>query len=172
MKQVVRWDDTFARERIEDLVALLADVVNHGASIGFLRPLPLEVGREYWADVLAAVARGSRVLLVALDGARIVGSAQLELCGKPNGLHRAEVQKVIVESSARGQGLGRALMNALERTAREHSRTLLYLDTEPGHPAERMYQAMGWQPVGDIPDYARNPDGQLRPTRLYYKPIA
>lgn len=171
MESIRRATETEARAAFDELIALLTDVVDHGASVGFLRPLPAVVARDYWNDVLAGVSRGSRVLLIAREASRIVGSAQLDLCGKPNGVHRAEVQKVIVERAARGRGLGRALMDAIEREARAESRTLLYLDTEPGHPAERMYQAMGWRLVGDIPDYARNPDGELRPTRLYFKRI-
>lgn len=52
------------------------------------------------------------MLLVARapDGRRIVGTAQLALGMRPNGMHRAEVTKVMVLREARREGIGRALM--------------------------------------------------------------
>ena len=45
-------------------------------------------------------------------------SVQLALCQKANGLNRAEVQKLLVHSSAHRHGLGQQLMNTLELAAR------------------------------------------------------
>lgn len=39
-------------ETLEELSLLLMDVVNSGASVGFLAPLSLEVSKEYWSKVL------------------------------------------------------------------------------------------------------------------------
>ncbi|MEV4195555.1 GNAT family N-acetyltransferase, partial [Streptomyces toxytricini] len=46
---------------------------------------------------------------------------------------------------------------------------LLFLDTETGSGAERLYRAAGWTEAGTIPDYAADPAGRLHPTTLYYK---
>ncbi|MFI4921654.1 MAG: GNAT family N-acetyltransferase, partial [Gammaproteobacteria bacterium] len=80
--------------------------------------------------MIAKVEQGTRVLLVAraADGS-LVGTAQLDTETMPNGAHRAEVQKVCVLRSARGQGIGRQLMVAIEDAARAAGRTLLVLDT-------------------------------------------
>jgi len=158
-----------ARSLVPPLVELLRDAVSDGASVGFLHPIPDAVARRYWDEVIADVAAGSRVLLVAsLDGA-VVGSAQLGLCAKPNGVHRAEVQKVLVHTRARRHGLGTALMARLEEEARAEGRTLLHLDTQPERAAEWMYVRLGWIWAGEIPAYARTPDGGLHSTIFYYK---
>jgi acetyltransferase len=157
---------------LPQLVALLQDVVAGGASIGFLRPLPADVALHFWHDVIGEVARGSRLLLVIREGDQVVGSIQLGLCLKPNGLHRAEVQKLLVHTAARRRGLGRVLMSAVEAEARAVGRSLLYLDTEPDQPAEVLYRKLGWTEAGAIPDYACTPDGRLHPTVLFYKKIA
>ena len=94
MTTITRLAESDARARLDDLVALLADAVNSGSSVGFLRPMDAGIARDYWLEVLAAVASGSRILLAARDGHELVGSAQLDLAGRPNGVHRAEVQKV------------------------------------------------------------------------------
>jgi len=58
---------------------------------------------------------------------------------------------------------------AVDDQARLAQRSLLYLDTEPYQPAFEMYQRTGWLRAGEIPDYARTPDGQLHSTILMYR---
>ena len=152
------------------LVDLLPDAVDDGASVGFLPPLDPAEGAAYWLGVIDDVAAGTRVLLGARDaGGRLVGSAQLELAMRPNGRHRAEVQKVMVHTAARQRGLGRALMDAAEAEARRRDRTTLVLDTRQGDPSERLYRAAGWTLSGTVPRYARSADGTLHATAFYHK---
>jgi acetyltransferase len=167
-----RLSEAQALALLPQLVTLLQDAVAGGASIGFLRPLPADVTERFWREVIGDVGRGSRVLLVIRDGTQVVGSIQLGLCLKPNGLHRAEVQKLLVHTSARRRGYGRLLMSAVESEARAAGRTLLYLDTEPDQPAEALYRKLGWSVAGAIPDYACTPDGRLHPTVIFYKQLA
>jgi ribosomal protein S18 acetylase RimI-like enzyme len=158
-----------ARDRAM-LSALLMDAVDGGASIGFLPPLGEGEAAAYWHTVAAALRDGSRVLLVARppEGG-VVGSVQLDLAGRTNARHRAEVMRLMVHRRARRQGLGRALMLAIEEHARRLGRTTLVLDTRHGDPSERLYQSLGWTLAGTIPRYARSADGTLDATALYYR---
>jgi len=156
---------------ISQLVSLLQNAVDHGASVGFIRPLTDEIAQKYWEDVIAEIEYGSRILLVTSRDGMIIGSVQLGLCTRQNGLHRAEVQKLFVHTSWRCRGIAKALMNAIEEEARIEGRSLLYLDTEPGKPAEVMYERMGWTRVGEIPEYACNPDGDLHSTVIFFRKI-
>lgn len=158
-----------ARVLLPELVALLKDSVDDGASVGFLRPLSTDIAEQYWHEVTRDVAEQSRILLVARRDGIVVGSVQLGLCTKPNGVHRAEVQKLLVHTRSRRRGIGRELMTAVEEQARLAQRTLLYLDTEPDKPAHEMYERSGWLRAGEIPDYARTPDGRLHSTILFYR---
>jgi ribosomal protein S18 acetylase RimI-like enzyme len=152
------------------LVALLRDVVDGGASVGFVPPLGAAEAAAYWDSVAAALRGGGRRLWIArtADGG-IAGTVQLELAGQANGRHRAEVTKLMVLSSARRRGIGRLLMEAAEAGARGLGRTTLVLDTRQGDPSEALYRGMGWQPAGTIPRYARSADGTLHTTAFYYK---
>ena len=155
------------------LVALLRDAVDSGASVGFLPPLGADEASAYWTSVIGGLRDGSRVLLVARDGARgLVGAAQLELAVRANAAHRAEVTKVMVHRQARRRGVGRALMLAVEAHARRLGRTTLVLDTRQGDPSEVLYRAVGWTFAGAIPDYARSAGGALDATAFYYKLLA
>jgi ribosomal protein S18 acetylase RimI-like enzyme len=91
---------------------------------------------------------------------------------KPNGRHRAEVQKVLVHSSLRRQGLGRALMRAIEAEARACARTLLVLDTESGSGAQTLYAGEGYIVAGQIPAFAMGNRGGYVPTTYMYKELA
>lgn len=141
------------------LAALLEDVVAGGASVGFLWPMSPGEADAYWRSCLAPVADGSRVLLIAREGDEIIGSGQLDLAQRANGVHRAEVMKLMVHPSARRHGTGRALMQALEDEARRLGRTTLHLDTVAGAPAEHLYRSLGWTLVGGIPNYATDTNG-------------
>jgi acetyltransferase len=157
---------------LPELIRLLQDAVASGASVGFLPPLSDEEARIYWNTVLDDVAKQTRVLLVARDSGNIVGAVQLELAMKPNARHRAEVQKLFVFRHQRQRGIGRRLMQALERVARERRRTLLVLDTRQGDAAEQLYRKLGYIEVGSIPSYARSATGTLDPTIIFYKSLS
>ncbi len=161
-----------ARDALDDLTRLLQDAVASGASLGFLAPLDDGAAQTYWQNVIAKIEQGTRVLLVARaeDGA-LVGTAQLDLATMPNGAHRAEVQKVCVLRAARGQGIGRQLMVAIEDAARAAGRTLLVLDTWQGSVAESLYRKLGYVEAGVIPGYARSSLGTLEATVFFYRAL-
>lgn len=152
------------------LVALLRNVVDDGGSVGFLPPLSAEEAGEYWEGVAAAVEGGSRLLWMARDAgaASIVGTVQLDLEKRANGDHRAEVIKLMVQTSGRRRGVGRALMLAAQEAARHRGRNTLVLDTRQGDPSEALYRSLGWTFAGAIPQYARSANGALHATAIYY----
>jgi ribosomal protein S18 acetylase RimI-like enzyme len=151
------------------LVTLLQQTVDAGASIGFLPPMRASEAEAYWVSVEDALRTPYRILLVAQAGDQVVGSVQLDLVAKPNAPHRAEVIKLMVLPAARRQGIGRALMQAIEDRAREIGRTTLILDTREGDPSEQLYQGFGFIRVGAIPHYVIDEDGEMSATAIYYK---
>lgn len=158
-----------ARPILPNLVALLQDAVQSGSSVGFLPPLTFETAKEYWLETLNEVVQGQRILLVSSEAGEVTGAVQLSLATKQNGLHRAEVQKLLVHTGFRQRGIARALMDAVEETARAVGRTLLVLDTEQGSVAEKLYQRCGYTRAGVIPQYARSADYSFISTVVFYK---
>lgn len=169
MNSVHRLSTREARKVLPDLVTLLQDVVEGGASVGFLPPLSRETAEKYWLETIAEVEQGFRVLLVSTDDGRVTGSAQLALATKQNGLHRAEVQKLIVHSQFRKRGIARLLLTELDSVARQVNRTLLVLDTEQGSAAENLYANSGYARAGVIPQFALTTDRSLIATVVFYK---
>lgn len=158
-------------EVCEGLVELLRDSVTGGASVGFLPPISDAEATDYWRSVEDELPGGNRRLLVATIEGRLVGAVQLALCAKINGMHRAEVEKLMVHSSQRGAGIARQLMGAVEQTAVQSRRTLLVLDTRLGDVAEQLYRKLGYREAGRIPAFARGASGELEATCLFYKQL-
>lgn len=154
------------------LATLLRDAVEGGASVGYMLPLKDAEVAAFWNGVLADVAAQRRVLLVARAGGTIAGAVQLELATRPNSTHRAEVQKLLVLRAHRGRGIGTRLMAAIESAAAARGRTLLVLDTSASGNALNLYSRCGYIRAGEIPRYARDPDGPLITTVIFYKDLA
>ncbi len=165
-------DGAEALARVGELADVLHDCVEGGASVGFM--LPLAPGRceAFWRRVAEGVAAGERHLFVALDDAgRVCGTLSLVIDMPDNQPHRADVSKMLVHRRARRQGVAERLLKALEAKARGLGRTTLVLDTVTGSDASRLYERLGWQRAGDIPNYALMPDGPPCSTSYYFKPI-
>lgn len=168
---VVSFTPEQAERGVEQLVALLIDAVDSGASVGFMPPLAQIEARNYWSSVVAAMREGTRVLLVALDGDLIQGAVQIGLETRANGKHRAEAMKLFVHRRARRRGLARALMMQVEWTARALERTLLVMDTRQGGEAEKLCESLGYVRYGQVPGYARSGDGRLHTTVFFYRQL-
>ena len=169
--QIVELEPRAFDDCVADLAELLFDAVDSGASVGFVRPFTRDDAAAWWRSIASDVARGVTLVLAASVDGRVVGTAQLRLAQLPNSRHRAEVAKVLVHRDARRQGVGRALMSAVEDLARRHGRTLLFLDTISGSDAVRLYEGLGWTRAGEIPRYAGMPDGTLAPTTIFFKEL-
>jgi ribosomal protein S18 acetylase RimI-like enzyme len=112
---------------------------------------------EDWESYLGRIAdvadRARRTLiLVAVIGEAIVGSATLELDGRteedddPLDPERAHIRMLGVDPAAQGRGAGRALMRACEERARAAGKARITLHTtERMQVAQRMYEALGYE---------------------------
>jgi ribosomal protein S18 acetylase RimI-like enzyme len=160
---------TVTDDVVEQLAAVLLDAVESGASVSFMSDLTPARATEWWRKTLTSSSKA--VVLVARDDQGIVGTVQLQPSWAPNQPHRADVAKLIVHRRGRGRGVARALMQELERRARERNLTLLLLDTCKGSAAERLYASLGWIRVGEVPNFALNPDGSPCTTVFFYKQL-
>jgi hypothetical protein len=153
------------------LSALLIETVAGGGSVSFMHPLAPDAADAFWRDSLASADRGERVVLGAFDRQNLIATVTLLLALPPNQPHRAEIAKMMTRISHRGRGVARALMREAEAIAIAHGRTLLVLDTAVEDGASGLYERMGFQLTGVIPDYALKPHGGLTGTMIYWKRI-
>jgi GNAT superfamily N-acetyltransferase len=93
---------------------------------------------------------GGFLLLLSEDGRVLAGGGVKRLDERAG-----EIKRMYVAPSARGRGLGRELLAALEELARDLGYSVARLDTGAKQPeAQRMYERAGYAAV---PDYNGNP---------------
>ena len=162
--------DTF-EAAVPELGEVLADAVDSGASVNFVRPFSPAEAAAWWAGRAGEVTRGDfRPVVARIDGA-IVGCAVLIPSRKQNSPHRADVVKVLVHRRARRRGIASGLMVAIEDLALADGRWLLLLDTTTGSDADRMYRRLGWSPFGEVPNHALTAAGDLSDTTYFFKDL-
>ena len=153
------------------LAALHEDAFRAGMALGMLESIGRDGLERSYREAVAALDDRDRALLVAEEDGEILAMAKLVRSSAMNAEHRAEVQRVAVADAARGRGIGRELMAAIEEEARRREITLLWLTTHDGSQACAFYEALGYTKLGVMPAYSRRPDGALSPGAFYYKEL-
>jgi len=163
-----------AAAAIPELATLLHACVQGGASVSFVLPYTHDDAQAFWRrKVLPGVESEAVKLWVARVDGRVAGSVQLDVDTPPNQPHRAEVRKLLVHPDFRRLGIARRLMREVEDMARRLHRSLLTLDTRTGDSAEPLYASLGYQTVGVIPGFARDPldPAKVDGTTIMYKQL-
>ncbi len=121
----------------------------HGAN--FAHPWPAEV-------MAALISNASTLAAAALDPAsgRLRGFVLARLAAD-----EAEILTIAVEPSARGKGVGRALLaENLRQAARAGARTMFLEVDQDNAPALALYDRLGFVKVAERAGYYRRKDGQ------------
>jgi acetyltransferase len=152
----------------DELAKLLLDAHAANMALGLAGPLTAEHAREVWLDTAAKLDPSRRVLLVAREDGRAVGTVQVVRADAENAAHRAEVQRLAVLGELRGRGVGRLLLEAAVERAQSLGVQLLWLTTHADTGSDRFYAAVGWSRLGAMPAYSARPDGTLADGAIYY----
>jgi ribosomal protein S18 acetylase RimI-like enzyme len=100
------------------------------------------------ATVTSVVECPTNTVFVARVDGEIVGMLTLVVFPLPSGL-RARIEDVVVDESARGRGVGRALTEAAVRVATRRGARTLDLTSRPDRDAaNRLYERLGFRPRG------------------------
>ncbi len=128
---------------------------------------------DNYFGMLADVARRavSAIVLVAVAGGRIVGTATVELDRTIDGTEglqpgQANLRLLAVDPGIRGRGVGRRLVEACVQVARRAGKEVATLHTtEQMVAAQRIYRSLGFRrdPSGDV---ELHPDLVLQAFRL------
>jgi len=156
---------------LQELCEAADDGIRAGGGFGWLNPPPRQVMENYWKGVLLVP---ERCLLVGrLDGV-ICATAQLVRPSRNNEAqgHSAQLTTNFVAPWARGHGLARGIVLAVEEEARVQGVIVLNLDVrETQVAAIQLYQSLGYLHYGTHPRYARV-DGQWVAGLFFWKELA
>jgi RimJ/RimL family protein N-acetyltransferase len=164
VERLVRYSGT----ELDDLCDATERAIVDGGGFGWLRPPPRQVLENYWKGVLLVPER--RLVVGRLDGV-IAGSAQLSRAPRNNEAQAfaGTLSGTFVAPWARGHGLGRGIVEEVERLAREMGLMVLNLDLRDTQQAAiRLYERMGYRRWGTHPLYARV-EGRIVPGHYYCK---
>lgn len=141
-------------EDLHDLCEATHTAILDGGGFGWLEPPSHDFLMSFWRGVLLVP---ERELFVARLNGTICGSAQLVLPPRNNEAQRyaATVTGSFLAPWARGHGLARDLMVAMEAWARERRLKVLNLDArETQQAAIRLYKSLGYEHWATHPHYA------------------
>lgn len=146
--------DALSDDEIDELCDAAEKAIIDGNGFGWLKVPQRGVLDRYWRGVLLMPQRD--LFVARLDGA-IVGSTQL-LRPPPNNeaqAHSAQVTTFFIAPDARGHGLARGLMKAVEDAARAAGFRQIDLDMRATQlPAIQLAEGAGYQRWGTKPGYA------------------
>ncbi|MFC7292518.1 GNAT family N-acetyltransferase [Hirschia litorea] len=160
-------------ENLVGLSKVLHACVHSGASVSFVLPFTLKDAMRFWTNkVRPALVASECVLFAAFINEELVGTVQLDHSMPPNQTHRCEVSKLLVRPDFHRRGIARKLMVALEQKARQLERPLITLDTAKNSNAQHLYESLGFNRVGEIPNFARHPTLKKHEATTYmYKEV-
>lgn len=146
-----------AREspRQDEVSELLRQADEHSAAL-----YPSEGRHPIYLDTLQLPNVG--FFVARLDG-RAVGCGALVSAGDGD----AELKRMIVDGAARGQGVGRAILEAIEDAARREGVTRILLETGPKSlQALALYRRSGYRERGPFGAYRPSPFSVFMEKRL------
>ncbi len=82
-----------------------------------------------------------------------------------------ELLLLAVDPQFRRQGLGTVLVEMLAREGLSRGADRLFLEMRRGNPAEHLYRGLGFEPVGERPNYYRTNDGQRIDAVTFARPL-
>lgn len=107
---------------------------------------------SWWVRRIADPA-GLSAAFGAFEGGELVGAVTVEFASRPKTKHKAHLIGMFVSESARGRGVGKALVAAAVNCARARDGILVVTltVTEGNAPATRLYEASGFKTFGVEP---------------------
>lgn len=150
-----------------DLLAykVLRDTLLAGHPEAFTSDAETEGQRDlasYRSRLAGGAGGGTLFTLLATDDARIVGALTCEREPRRKVQHIAHLVGMMVADTHRGRGIGRALLAAtIARLRGEPGLAQVTLSvTASNHVAVGLYESVGFERYGRLPDAVRLPDGR------------
>jgi len=138
---------------LDALLAFICELVDERVQIVRTTKPSREEEAEWLGKRLAEIEKGSLVILVAeVDGRLVANSEVGQRTPQFPEMSHVGVLGIAILKSARGVGLGTALMESLIQLAKQMNLRVVILDTfATNNIAQRLYKKVGFVEVGKIP---------------------
>jgi ribosomal protein S18 acetylase RimI-like enzyme len=107
----------------------------------------------------------------AYDGDDMVGAVTIEFSEKFKTRHKAHLLGMFVKASARGQGIGKALLTSALSAAKDRPGVLVVMltVTEGNHSASALYESCGFKAFGIEPMAVATTDGYHAKVHMWHR---
>ncbi|WP_392545195.1 GNAT family N-acetyltransferase [Oryzobacter telluris] len=154
------WFDEETRERVVDLWMAVND---SGGAVGFLPGAPRADVTQTLAVHEEGMADGTTTaVLLRWPDSRVVAAGFWVADRNPLLGHTRTAYRVMTDPGLRGRNLGRLLMAAMHRVARDQGVEVAVLDVRSGLGTTRFYEVCGYVEVGRVPGVIRVAPGDDR----------
>jgi ribosomal protein S18 acetylase RimI-like enzyme len=137
-----------------DAHRMLAELVRGGAALGWVEPPSSAEVADLLHRVAEAVRAGDGALRAAYVDGRLAGLGYWLRYARPTHRPHADLEKLAVDGSAHGRGVGRALTSALLADARAAGIEVLTLDARGDNTAALgLYASLGFTEYGRLPGF-------------------
>ncbi|HYT09862.1 MAG TPA: GNAT family N-acetyltransferase [Mycobacteriales bacterium] len=148
------WLESAEPEAVDAVHRVVDAVMRLAGAVGWVMVPTRDETHAWLARLLAEVAAGRSRVAVVSAGGRVEGIGRWTRYGAPAVAVNADVKQVMVHPAARGHGLARRLVAALVDDARAHGVETLTLDVRGNnHAAMALYEALGFEVCGRLPDF-------------------
>ncbi|MEV0274747.1 GNAT family N-acetyltransferase [Hamadaea sp. NPDC050747] len=138
-----------ADPHLDQIAALLVAAVRRREAIGLPADVTVEYARTWLLDAVSAASAGDGGLIGAVVDGEVVGTAQWHRSGWATRWVQGDLDKLTVDPTHRGSGLGRALIDAVAADASAHGLELLTLSVRGNnHGAIALYEGCGFRRIG------------------------
>lgn len=151
------WPKTLDQNVQSEILTLMNKVLEKEDTIGFPGPLSEEEGESVIDSLASSVATGSKHLLLMREQNtdRIVGHLILSPSNLPNCRHVAEISRVFVHPEYRGVTSIRIGMREVLARCENIGIDTITLDVRANTRIHKLWQALGFDTIGIMQDYAR-----------------
>lgn len=162
-KYLTELDDDIIKKYMD----LTNNVIRKSHSIGFLESLDFDTTKEL---LMGKIMKPMSALVVAYDDGTLIGTGYLGPSGYATTRHYGEISKVMVDPNTQGRGIGKKIMDELEKKAIEIGFTHLLLDTWDIDHIIKFYKKCGYAQVGIIPEFI-NYNGEFHDSYIFAKKL-
>lgn len=152
----LEWLDDFPVTLQEQVLDLMNEVLSKETTIGFPGPLSYTEGMRWMAGTARALAAKDKHLLLfrSIDD-EVVGHVLMTPSALPNCRHIAEISRTFVHPDYRGVSVIRMGLRSVLEKAESLNIDVIQLDVRAGTRIAKLWQALGFQVIGKMEDYAR-----------------
>lgn len=153
LQLTVQWPAEGTDSLHREVHYVVAAVVAQRGAVGWLAVPSLAETTAWFESELAQVSAGNAAVACVRRNGELAGIGILTQLSGEVLRHNGEVRKVMTHPGARGAGVGRAVLLALETRARERGMENLLLDVRGNnHGAMALYESLGWVRCGAVAD--------------------